>query len=93
MERVAFDEATRRAERTACQITREVLERLADDIVASACDSGMRRRPGSQARSPCDGLLRATGPFASRTPRMLGRCGHGHDRRTGRHTRNRNARS
>ncbi|WP_165230104.1 hypothetical protein [Aquisphaera insulae] len=36
MERIAFDEATRRRERTPCQLTREVLERLANDIVASA---------------------------------------------------------
>ena len=36
MERFAFDEATRQRQRTTCQITREVVERLADDIAASA---------------------------------------------------------
>jgi len=35
MERFAFDEATRQRRSTPCQITREVLERLADDLVAS----------------------------------------------------------
>jgi hypothetical protein len=35
MERYAYDETTRRRERTACHLTREVLERLANDIVAS----------------------------------------------------------
>ena len=35
LERFAFDEATRQRQPTACQITREVLERLADDLVAS----------------------------------------------------------
>ena len=35
LSRVAFDEATRRRRPTACQMTREVLERLADDLVAS----------------------------------------------------------
>jgi hypothetical protein len=33
--RVAFDEATRRRRPAPCQVTREVLERLADDLVAS----------------------------------------------------------
>jgi hypothetical protein len=33
--RVAFDEATRRNRPVACQMTREALERLADDLVAS----------------------------------------------------------
>ena len=33
--RYSFDEATRRRSRTNCQLTREVVERLADDIVAS----------------------------------------------------------
>ena len=32
--RVAFDEATRRRRPASCQFTREVLERLADDLVA-----------------------------------------------------------
>ena len=36
MERYAFDEATRERRRVPCQLTREVLERLADDIAASA---------------------------------------------------------
>ncbi|QEH37770.1 hypothetical protein OJF2_63610 [Aquisphaera giovannonii] len=36
LERIAFDEATRRRERAACHLTREVLERLANDIVASS---------------------------------------------------------
>jgi hypothetical protein len=35
LSRVAFDEATRRRRAVDCQMTREVLERLADDIVAS----------------------------------------------------------
>jgi hypothetical protein len=35
MERRAFDQASRQARTVACQLTREVLERLADDIVAS----------------------------------------------------------
>ena len=35
MERFAFDEATRQRRRSPCQLTREVLERLADDIAAS----------------------------------------------------------
>ena len=35
MERNTFDEAARQRRRSACQLTREVLERLADDIVAS----------------------------------------------------------
>jgi hypothetical protein len=35
MERYAFDDATRRRHRAPCQLTREVLERLADDIAAS----------------------------------------------------------
>ena len=35
MERFAFDEATRQRRQTPCQLTREVLERLADDIAAS----------------------------------------------------------
>jgi hypothetical protein len=34
--RVAFDEATRERRPVACQLTREVLERLTDDIVACA---------------------------------------------------------
>jgi hypothetical protein len=36
MERFLFDDATRRRDRGPCQLTREVLERLADDIVASS---------------------------------------------------------
>ena len=36
MERFVFDDATRQRRRTACQFTREVVERLADDIAASA---------------------------------------------------------
>ncbi len=36
LERFAFDEATRQRRPIACQFTREVLERLADDIAASA---------------------------------------------------------
>ena len=35
MERFAFDEASRRRRRIPCQFTREVLERLADDLAAS----------------------------------------------------------
>jgi hypothetical protein len=35
LSRVAFDEATRRRRPTACQMTREALERLTDDIIAS----------------------------------------------------------
>lgn len=35
MERRAFDGASRRPRTVACQLTREVLERLADDITAS----------------------------------------------------------
>ncbi len=35
LSRVAFDEATRRRRPTPCQMTREALERLADDIIAS----------------------------------------------------------
>ncbi len=35
MERRTFDEAARVRDRSTCQLTREVLERLADDIVAS----------------------------------------------------------
>jgi hypothetical protein len=36
MVRYVFDEVTRRRRQTPCQLTREVLERLADDIVGSA---------------------------------------------------------
>jgi hypothetical protein len=36
LSRVAFDEATRRRRPAPCQMTREVLERLVDDCVASA---------------------------------------------------------
>jgi hypothetical protein len=36
MERFVLDEATRKRRPTPCQFTREVLERLSDDIVASA---------------------------------------------------------
>ena len=36
MERFVFDETTRQRRQTPCQLTREVLERLADDIAASA---------------------------------------------------------
>ena len=36
MERYVVDDATRQRRRTPCQLTREVLERLADDIAASA---------------------------------------------------------
>jgi hypothetical protein len=35
MERITFDEASRQRRLSSCQLTREVLERLADDIVAS----------------------------------------------------------
>jgi hypothetical protein len=35
MERFAFDEGTRERRRVPCQLTREVLERLADDVAAS----------------------------------------------------------
>jgi hypothetical protein len=35
MERYAFEETTRQRRSTTCQLTREVLERLADDLVAS----------------------------------------------------------
>jgi hypothetical protein len=35
MERFVIDEATRQRRQTPCQLTREVLERLADDIAAS----------------------------------------------------------
>ena len=34
MERSAFDEASRRRRTVPCQFTREVLERLADDLAA-----------------------------------------------------------
>jgi hypothetical protein len=36
LERYVFDDDTRERHRTPCQVTREVLERLADDIAASA---------------------------------------------------------
>lgn len=36
LSRVAFDEATRKRQPIACQLTREVLDRLTEDIVASA---------------------------------------------------------
>ncbi len=36
MQRFTFDEATRQRRPSACQLTREVLERLAEDIVASS---------------------------------------------------------
>lgn len=36
VERMAFDEVDRRRARTRCQLTREVAERLADDIAASS---------------------------------------------------------
>jgi hypothetical protein len=36
MERFVYNDATRERQRTACQLTREVVERLADDIAASA---------------------------------------------------------
>ena len=35
MERFVFDEATRQRRQVPCQLTRETLERLADDIAAS----------------------------------------------------------
>ena len=35
MQRFTFDEATRQRRESQCQLTREVLERLADDIAAS----------------------------------------------------------
>ena len=35
LRRVAFDDATRRRQAVPCQMTVEVLERLADDLVAS----------------------------------------------------------
>jgi hypothetical protein len=35
LSRIAFDDAARRRRPVACQMTREVLERLADDLVAS----------------------------------------------------------
>jgi hypothetical protein len=35
MERFVYNDATRERQRTACQLTREVVERLADDIAAS----------------------------------------------------------
>jgi len=35
MQRFTFDETTRQRSQSPCQLTREVLERLADDIVAS----------------------------------------------------------
>jgi hypothetical protein len=35
MERYAFDETTRERRRVPCQLTREVLERLADDVAAN----------------------------------------------------------
>ena len=35
LQRVAFDESTRRRQVVSCQMTLEVLERLADDLVAS----------------------------------------------------------
>jgi hypothetical protein len=35
LERIAVDEATRRRRPASCQMTREVLERLADDLVAT----------------------------------------------------------
>jgi hypothetical protein len=35
MQRYLFDQETRERRQTTCQVTREVLERLADDIVAS----------------------------------------------------------
>jgi len=36
MERFAFSDSSRQRQRTTCQFTREVVERLADDIAASA---------------------------------------------------------
>src|SRR5206468_2353046 len=35
LSRIAFDDASRRRRPASCQMTREVLERLADDLVAS----------------------------------------------------------
>jgi hypothetical protein len=35
LERFVYNDATRERQRTACQLTREVVERLADDIAAS----------------------------------------------------------
>ena len=35
MQRFTFDDTTRQRKQSPCQLTREVLERLADDIVAS----------------------------------------------------------
>ena len=35
LSRVTYDEATRRRQPEPCQLTREALERLADDLVAS----------------------------------------------------------
>jgi hypothetical protein len=35
MERFVYNDATRERQRTSCQLTREVVERLADDIAAS----------------------------------------------------------
>ncbi len=35
-QRIAFDEATRKSQEIACQFTRETLERLVDDLVATA---------------------------------------------------------
>ena len=35
LSRVSYDEATRRRQPAPCQLTREALERLADDLVAS----------------------------------------------------------
>jgi hypothetical protein len=37
LSRVVFDAATRRRRPAPCQLTREVLERLTDDLVACAC--------------------------------------------------------
>ena len=37
LSRVVFDESSRRRHSADCQLTREVLERLADDLVACAC--------------------------------------------------------
>jgi hypothetical protein len=36
LERYVFDDVTRQRQRTTCQFTKEVLERLADDMAASA---------------------------------------------------------
>jgi len=36
LERLAYDETTRQRQRTSCHLTREVVERLADDIAASS---------------------------------------------------------